>query len=165
MEGDSVQAILDRCTHAPLHRFADQSIIFAEGDAPGRVFVLERGAIEVLRGETRIALLDEPGSVIGEMSILLETPYLFTARAIGDTEARVLDDARAFFGAQPDIAWLVAKQLASRLNAAVTYIVDLKRQYAGSGNHLEMVGEVLESLLHHHERSFHPGSVRDPGLD
>ena len=36
--------------------------------------------------------------------------------------------------------------LANRLNAATTYLVDLKRQFAGYGDHLEMVGEVLETL-------------------
>jgi hypothetical protein len=52
--------------------------------------------------------------------------------------------------------------LANRLNAATTYLVDLKRQFAGYGDHLEMVGEVLETLIHQQERDFQPGSARDP---
>ena len=58
---------------------------------------------------------------------------------------------------------LVARLLANRLNAATTYLVDLKRQFANHGDHLEMVGEVLETLLHQQERDFRPGSDRDPG--
>jgi hypothetical protein len=44
------------------------------------------------------------------------------------------------------------------------YLVDLKRQFSGYGNHLEMVGEVLESLMHQQDRDFSPGSDRDRGL-
>jgi hypothetical protein len=39
----------------------------------------------------------------------------------------------------------------------------LTHQFAGSGDHLEMVGEVLETLIHQQERDFLPGSDRDPG--
>ena len=62
----------------------------------------------------------------------------------------------------PEIALLVARMLAQRLNAATTYLVDLKRQYAGNGNHLDMVSEVLASLLYNQEAEFSPGSDRQP---
>ena len=52
--------------------------------------------------------------------------------------------------------------LAQRLNAATTYLVDLKRQYAGNGNHLAMVSDVLASLIHNQEPEFTPGSDRQP---
>ena len=57
-----------------------------------------------------------------------------------------------------------ARLLANRLNAATSYLVDLKRQFAHYGDHMEMVGEVLETLLLQQERDFQPGSDRDRGL-
>ena len=56
--------------------------------------------------------------------------------------------------------------LAERLDAATTYLVDLKRQFEGHSNHLGMVGEVLESLIHQQHEEFTPGSERevDPRL-
>jgi hypothetical protein len=37
------------------------------------------------------------------------------------------------------------------------------RQYEGYGDHLEMVGDVLASLLHEQGREIKRGSDRDPG--
>ena len=116
----------------------------------------------MLRGHTQVAVLDEPGSLVGEMSVLLGTPHTATARVLGDAKVHVIEDGRTFFRAHPDLSWLVARLLANRLNAATTYLVDLKRQFAGYGDHLEMVGEVLETLIHQQERDFQPGSDRDP---
>jgi CRP/FNR family transcriptional regulator, cyclic AMP receptor protein len=82
---------------------------------------------------------------------------------LGDAQVHVIEDGVAFFTGHPDLSWLLARLLANRLNAATTYLVDLKRQFAGYGDHLEMVGEVLETLLHEQERDFRPGSERDPG--
>jgi CRP-like cAMP-binding protein len=109
-------------------------------------------------------VLDEPGSVLGEMSVLLGAPHTATAKSLGDSSVYVIADASAFFREHPELSWLIARLLAVRLNAATTYLVDLKRQFAGYGSHLEMVGEVLETLIHQQERDFRPGSERDPGL-
>ena len=109
----------------------------------------------------RFPFLDEPGSLVGEMSVLLGTPHPET-HVLGDAKVYVIEDGRTFLRAHPDLSWLVARLLANRLNAATTYLVDLKRQFAGHGDHLEMVGEVLETLIHQQERDFQPGSDRDP---
>jgi len=74
----------------------------------------------------------------------------------------VIDDAEAFLQAHPEIAFVVARLLAQRLNAATTYLVDLKRQFEGRGDHMEMVGDVLDSLIHQQNREFVPGSDRQP---
>ena len=89
------------------------------------------------------------------MSVLLGVPHTATARTLGDAAVHAVEDGKAFFR--------TSRLLANRLNAATTYLVDLKRQFAGYGDHLEMVGEVLETLIHQQERDFHPGSDRDPG--
>ncbi len=158
-----MRAILNHCGDIPLKHVAGGTILLEEGQKTGRVYVLVQGRIEVLRGDTQVAVLDEPGSLVGEMSLLLGIPHTATARALGDTQVHVVEDGEAFFSARPDLSWLVAHLLAIRLNAATTYLADLKHQFAGSGDHLEMVGEVLESLIHQQEREFQPGSDRDPG--
>ena len=43
-----------------------------------------------------------------------------------------------------------------------SYLVDLKRQFADHGDHLSMVDEVLETLVHHQEPASAPGSDRCP---
>lgn len=158
-----MRAILDHCGALPLEHMTGGSVILQEGQNTGRVYVLAEGRIEVLRGGTQVTVLDEPGSLIGEMSVLLGVPHTATARALGDVKVHVITGAAEFFSAHPSLSWLVARLLANRLNAATTYLVDLKRQFADSSDHFEMVSEVLETLIHQQEQDFHPGSDRDPG--
>ncbi|MHB2167883.1 Crp/Fnr family transcriptional regulator [Alsobacter sp. R-9] len=157
-----MRAILDLCAGVPVRTIPSGTVLLEEGQTTGRVFVLVSGAIEVLRGGTQVTLLQEPGSMVGEMSVLLGAPHTATARTHGETQLHWVEDAASFFRAHPALSWLVASLLAHRLNAATTYLVDLKRQFANHGDHLEMVGEVLETLMHQQERDFRPGSDRDP---
>ena len=158
-----MREILSHFVNAPLEIVPDGAILLAEGDRTGRIFALAEGELEVLRGDAQVAILSDPGSIVGEMSVLLDAPHSATVRALGDAKVHRVDDGAAFFAARPDLGWLLARLLARRLNAGTTYLADLKQQFAGFGNHLEMVGEVLESLLHHQEATLHPGSDRDPG--
>ena len=54
---------------------------------------------------------------------------------------------RSFLREQPAVSLLIARLLAQRLNVATTYLADLMHQYAGHGNHLAMVGEILQSMI------------------
>jgi hypothetical protein len=78
----------------------------------------------------------------------------------------MFEDAQSFLKSNPEIAFLLARLLAERLNGATTYLVDLKRQFQGHGNHLGMVGEILESLIHQQPQEFTLGPERetDPRL-
>ena len=79
---------------------------------------------------------------------------------------RAPEDAAIFLRQHPEIAFYLARLLAQRLNAATTYLVDVKRQYEGHGDHLGMVGEVLEALTVQQAREFTPGPDRadDPRM-
>jgi CRP/FNR family transcriptional regulator, cyclic AMP receptor protein len=158
-----MRAILDHCTGMPLEDVADGTVVLAEGQNTGNAYVLVQGRVEVLRGDVQVAVCDEPGALFGEMSILLGCPHTATVRALGDARLYVIEDGRTFFRNTPDLLWSVGHLLANRLNAATSYLADLKHQYAEHGTHLEMVGEVLEALLYEQERDFRPGSARDPG--
>jgi CRP-like cAMP-binding protein len=158
-----MRAILNHCSTLAPETVSGGTILLQEGQHTGRVYVLAQGRLEVLRGDTQVTVLDEPGSLVGEMSVLLDTPHTATVRALGDAKVYTIADGKAFFIANPGVSWLVARLLANRLNAATTYLVDLKRQYADRSDHLEMVGEVLDTLLHQQEREYSPGSDRDPG--
>jgi CRP-like cAMP-binding protein len=137
--------------------------LITEGTLSGRMYILAEGSTEVVRGEIQVAVVDEPGSFFGEMSVLLKLPHTATVRALSPVTVYAFDDAEALLRSDPDIALAVARMLAQRLNAATTYLVDLKRQYSGSTNHLGIVSDVLASLLHHQEADFTPGSDRQPG--
>jgi CRP/FNR family transcriptional regulator, cyclic AMP receptor protein len=159
-------SILEKCTDAPRQRLLPGAILLSEGETSGRLYVLAEGSIEVLRGNTQVALIAEPGAIFGEMSVLLNRPHTATVKTASKVCVFVFEDAESFLKSNPEIAFLLGRVLAERLNAATTYLVDLKRQFEGHTNHLGMVGEVLESLIHQQHESFTLGPEReaDPRL-
>ena len=159
-------SILDKCAGVPCKRFAPGTVLLSEGETSGRLYVLAEGSVEVLRGDTQVAVIGEAGSVFGEMSAMLSRPHTATVRAASPVGVFVFDNAESFLKSNPEIAFFVGRLLAERLNAATTYLVDLKRQFEGQGNHFGMVGEVLETLIHQQSEEFTSGpeAEADPRL-
>ena len=137
-----------------------------EGGRTGHLYVLIEGRLEVVKGDTVVATITEPGAVLGEMSVLLDTPHTATVRAASDLVIYEFDDAATFLRKQPAVALLIARMLAQRLNVATTYLADIMRQYAGHGTHLAMVGEILQSMINLPPTQVSPGSDRqsDPRI-
>ena len=117
-------------------KFPPERCCFPRERRPAHLYILAEGRIEVLRGSTQVAVVSEPGSVFGEMSVLLNTPHTATVRALSPVTVYAYANAAGFMRSDPQIAFVIARLLAQRLNLATTYLADLKRQYAGQGNHL-----------------------------
>lgn len=137
-----------------------------EGTTSGHLYVLKDGMVEVLRGDTQVATVGEPGALFGEMSVLLNRPHTATVRTMTPCTLYVFDDAASFLRSNPEIAYHVAKLIAGRLNAATSYLADIKQQFEDRTDHLGMVGELLDTLMHNQEQEFNPGPERatDPRL-
>ena len=143
-----MRMILIHFDEVPVIELGDGDILLREGEKTGHLYALSEGRLVVLRGNTPVALLTEPGSLVGEMGALLDLPHTATVRAIGPVKVHAVEDGASFMSSHPGLSWLVARLLARRLNAATTYLADIKKQFSDSGNHLELVDEVLESLMH-----------------
>ncbi len=158
-----MRSILEYCADAGAvqQRLEPETVILREGESSGRLYVLIKGTVEVVRGETPVAIVNEPGAIFGEMSELLAKPHSATVRAVSAALVYELGDAATVLREHPEVAYGVARLLAQRLFAATTYLVDLKRQFHGQDNHFGLVDEVLESLIHHQD-DFTPGSDRQP---
>ncbi len=128
----------------------------------GVLYILAEGTIEVLRGDVQVATTSEPGSIFGEMSVLLDLPHTATVKALAPSRVYVVERAAEFLQSQTEIAYQLAKLLAQRLYSMTTYLVDLKKQFGDQQDHLGMVDEVLESLGHQQAEECAPGSDRDP---
>jgi CRP-like cAMP-binding protein len=161
-----MRAILNYCTGGIARDVAGGALIIHEGDTTGHLYVLVDGRLEVLKGDTIVASITEPGAVLGEMSVLLDQPHTATVRAASDSTIYEFSDAASVLREQPEVALLIARMLAQRLNVANTYLADIKRQYAGHGNHLAMVGDILQSMINLPPTQVSPGSDRqsDPRI-
>ncbi len=161
-----MREILDYCTGGNQRKVPAGTVVLQEGTKTGRLFVLIEGRLEIIRGNAVVAVLAEPGAVTGEMSLLLDRPHTATVRAASDSMIYEFNDAALFLNEQPAVALLIARLLAQRLNVATTYLADLMKQYAGHGTHLEMIGEILQSMISLPPQQVSPGSDRqsDPRM-
>jgi CRP-like cAMP-binding protein len=152
--------ILEYCIGGHRRNVPQGALVVHEGGRTGHLYVLIEGRLEVIKGDSVVAVLTEPGAMLGEMSVLLDQPHTATVRAAADSVVYEFDDAAAFLRDQPAVALLIARLLAQRLNVANTYLADLMHQYAGQGNHLAMVGELLQSMINLPPTQVSPGSDR-----
>lgn len=161
-----MREVLQHCIGGRELRLPAGSHLLREGETTGRLYVLMEGRLEVRKGDTVVATVTEPGAILGEMSVLLGQAHSASVAAARDSTVYLFDDAVAFLRSHPEIALLVAQLLAQRLYGATTYLADIKRQYAGHGDHLAMVGDVLESLVNQQASAASRGSDRaqDPRL-
>ena len=161
-----MREILEYCIGGTRRTETAGSLILHEGGRTGHLYVLIEGKLEVVKGDTVVATITEPGAVLGEMSVLLDQPHTATVRAASDSTIYEISDAASFLRRQPNVALMIARLLAQRLNIANTYLADLKQQYAGHGNHLAMVGDLLQSMINLPPTQVSPGSDRqsDPRM-
>ena len=161
-----MREVLDYCSGAIRRSVPAGTLILHEGGTSGHLYVLIEGRLEVIKGDTVVANIVEPGAVVGEMSVLLDKPHTATVRAASDSTVYEFDDAASFLRDQPAVALLIARLLAQRLNVATTYLADIMHQYAGRGDHLAMVGEILQSMINLPPTTVSPGSDRqsDPRM-
>jgi len=157
--------LLELSTDLPLAVFPTGATLIEEGSDPTRMFILVSGSVTIERDDVPFARIDTPGSIFGEMSVVLGRPATATVRATTDVEVRVAEDPEAFLTERPGAALIVLRTTAARLDGLTQYLVDVKSQFAGEEGHLGMVGDILDTLVHHQAPAARTGSSRDPEGD
>lgn len=139
--------ILDYCKGREAVRFKPGQVMIDEGSQEGKLLVLIEGQVEVLRKDTQVSYIDEPGSIFGEMSALLDIAASATVKALSAVKAYVIEDAIQFLGGDPEVALHVATLLARRLYYTTSYLVDLQQQSEGKREDLDLVDKILAQLV------------------
>jgi len=156
--------LLQRTAGLPEIRLATGDTVVREGDTGEGLWILVSGTLMISKAGMPINSVSRPGAAIGEISLLLDSPYSATVTASAPSIVRYAANGRAFLMSDPAIIRLIAAGLAERLNFVTTYLVDLKNQYGDSPG-LAMVSEVLGQLAHRQGPPSRPGSAREPNPD
>ena len=126
VEGDGVAALVEAVASvlpdARRRPMRAGEVLVEEGDPAGSLFVVQRGAVDVIRrgaGEARIVARIEAGDVFGEMSLVSGAPRLATVVAAEDGELLELGHAElaAVVLQRPAVADLVRRLYQERLLA------------------------------------------------
>jgi CRP/FNR family transcriptional regulator, cyclic AMP receptor protein len=142
-----MSAILESLQGREVRRFAADEFVIRQGETSETLYFLIEGVVEVLKDDVRVAGAAQPGLVFGEMAVLLGVPHTASVRAVKPCAFYIVEQPREFLKASPALCVHVCELLAMRLDALNKYLVNVKHQYEGH-DHLGMVDEVLEALLH-----------------
>jgi CRP/FNR family transcriptional regulator, cyclic AMP receptor protein len=136
-------------------------VLVREGERSGALYVLERGALTVARAGVTIAVISAPGSLVGEVAVLVEGNHSATVTATIPSAVRVAEDGEAFLRSSPEITLLVAKEVAHRMQGLVAYVAELKVQDS-DGPGLEIMDELLARILSWRTEALDHASEREP---
>ena len=135
------------CQDLPVREYAAGEVIIEEGGRSGALYFLREGTVEVTRGGVPLAEIEEAGTVLGEISILLDRPHIAEVKAVSAVQMHIASDAESFLREHPEVNLYIARSLAKKVNAMSCYLADLKQQFGDDESHLGMVHEVLDSLM------------------
>lgn len=146
-----MEGILGLLEGQEVRRFEAGENVITQGARTARLYFLIEGSVEVLKDDVRVATSAQSGSVFGELSALLDCEHTATVRALQPCAFYVVGAAREFLNSSPPLCLHVCELLARRLDALNKYLVDVKHQFDGH-DHLGMVDEVIETLMHRQPR-------------
>jgi CRP/FNR family transcriptional regulator, cyclic AMP receptor protein len=132
----------------PIATYQAGETVFPAGSTTGRLLILKKGAVAVLKEGVEIAKVTEPGAVFGELSVLLDQPHTADVRALEASQFHVAD-AATLLKVDPIALLYVATVLARRLDNANQALIELRRQVqAGQPRSvIEKTVEKMEGLL------------------
>lgn len=122
--------------------------LILEGSDHHCLYFLKSGKVEIVRDGHRITRIKTPGSVLGEMSVLLKRPATADVVATENVTCFQAENPMDFLRAHPEIAVQVCVALAYRVDAATQYLLDVKEQMRECSDHVGMVNGVLDAIVH-----------------
>lgn len=131
---------------APIMELEIGEVLITQGELGTDLFVLEVGQLAVERDGVKIATIDQPDSLIGEMGLLLRKPHSATVRAETNSKVRVVADAMRVLERHPDITLRLAGLLSQRLDETSGLVSELSRQVSGT-TEKTLIGKILSSLV------------------
>ena len=132
----------------PLVTFRAGETVIASGSKTGRLLILRKGAVAILKENTEIARVGEPGAIFGELSLLLDQPHRADVRAVETSQLHVAN-ATTLLSQYPIAFRYVATVLANRLDAANRALLQLRSQIQAGQPHSAVAETVskMEGLL------------------
>ena len=132
----------------PIASYQAGETVVAAGSTTGRLLILRKGMVAVLKEGIEITTVTEPGAVFGELSVLLDQPHMADVRALKASQFYVAD-AATLLRVDPIALLYVATVLARRLDDATQALIELRGlvQAGQPRSVIEKTAEKMEGLL------------------
>ncbi|MDB4657665.1 cyclic nucleotide-binding domain-containing protein [Verrucomicrobiales bacterium] len=120
--------LLDLCSDLAVRSFQKRDVVLKEDEKDGEILILKSGTLEIQKSGTVVTTVANPGSIVGEIAVLLDRGHSATAIALSDCELYVMEAAKAELAAHPELYREVARVLANRLMRVSDAIVELRNR-------------------------------------
>jgi CRP/FNR family cyclic AMP-dependent transcriptional regulator len=137
-------AFRQRLGALPVTTYQAGERVLVAGSKTGRLLILKKGAVAIVKDNIEIAKAVEAGAVFGELSALLDQPHTADVCALERSEFYVADSA-ALQGQDPIVLLYVAAVLAQRLDRATQALVSLKSQVQ-AGQPPSEIGKTIDKI-------------------
>jgi hypothetical protein len=114
----------------PTVRYQDGEIVLRTGSKTSQLFILNRGAVAIIKDGVEIARISDPGASFGELSFLLDQSRPTEVRAVESAEFSVADAAA--LPAQQALSLNDIAAIVKRIDIANQMLIELTGQI-GSG--------------------------------
>lgn len=111
-----------------LRFYAPGEVLVPQWGKLGTLFILKSGEVEVERNGAIISRTSQPGTLFGEMSVLLDRPHSASVRAVDAVEAYVVADPLAVLEQRPAWTLQLARLLAQRLATTTAALVAAREE-------------------------------------
>ena len=120
--------LLDLCSDLAVRSFQKRDVVLKEDEKDGEILILKSGTLEIQKSGTVVTTVANPGSIVGEIAVLLDRGHSATTIAPSDCELYVMEAAKAELAAHPELYREVARVLANRLMRVSDAIVELRNR-------------------------------------
>ena len=124
----------------------ESEILFYEEDPSRECYLLLKGAVDILKAGRSIAVIDKPGSFLGEMSTLLQTKRTATVRALNRAVLLEVPEGtfQQFLSSAPRLGVDLSRSLASRLQNTTDKLKEAQSKLESIREHYMFIREELE---------------------
>jgi CRP-like cAMP-binding protein len=140
-----MKSILEMCHDLPERCLAAGEILLEEDQRAGVLYFLISGEVEILKRGIEIDCVSEPGSVFGEMSVLLGLPHMATVKALTDSRFYCAQNPSEFSRTHPELYLQVSTLLAQRLQSVTNHLVETRLQLKAEHEH-HLAHRIMEAL-------------------
>lgn len=102
--------------------------VLEEGKDSQNVFILKEGNVVVTADGNELCKANAPGTIFGEISVLLDSNHTASVTAEEQTTFYVVDDLLQYFDSNPTACLKVAQTLATRVMNMNNHFLEIKHE-------------------------------------
>jgi CRP/FNR family transcriptional regulator, cyclic AMP receptor protein len=137
--------VLRKLSSLPIETYQEGALVLRSGSRTGKLLVMIKGVVEVVRSDMRLAEIAEPGAVFGDLAILLDQPHSADVRALQRSTFYVADGG-TILRVDPLVALYVAVILAQRLDTVDGLLVEARRRLEHAEEPHRILRETLDNI-------------------